>query len=65
VGLVIGLSLAYYVGVAIAAALLIYEHRLVHPDDLSKLGVAFMNVNGYIAVIVFVCTFVAVMVRWP
>jgi 4-hydroxybenzoate polyprenyltransferase len=65
VGVATGISLAHYVGVALAAALLIYEHRLVRPDDLSKLGMAFMNVNGYIAVIVFVCTFTAVMVRWP
>ena len=35
-------------------ALLVYEHSLVRPDDLSHLNVAFFNVNGYIAVIVLV-----------
>ncbi len=35
-------------------ALLIYEHSLVRPSDLSRLDMAFFNVNGYIAVIVLV-----------
>jgi 4-hydroxybenzoate polyprenyltransferase len=56
VGVVMGLGWLYWVGLALASALLVYEHRLVRPDDLSKLDIAFFNVNGYIAVIVFVCT---------
>ena len=51
------LGVAYLVGWAIAVALLAHEHRLVRPDDLSRLGVAFFNVNGYVAIIVFVFTF--------
>ena len=51
------LGVAYLIGWAIAVALLVYEHRLVRPDDLSRLGVAFFNVNGYIAVVVFAFTF--------
>jgi hypothetical protein len=35
----------------------------VTPTDLSRLGVAFFNVNGYLAVGVFLCTFAAVMLR--
>ena len=35
-------------------ALLVYEHSLVRPGDLSRLDMAFFNVNGYIAVIVLV-----------
>ena len=30
-----------------AAWLLIWEHRLVKPDDFSQLDVAFFNMNGY------------------
>jgi 4-hydroxybenzoate polyprenyltransferase len=56
VGVVMGLGWLYWIGLALASALLVYEHRLVRPDDLSKLDIAFFNVNGYIAVIVFVCT---------
>ncbi len=40
----------YLAGVACTAALLWYEHRLVRPDDLRKVNVAFFNVNGMISV---------------
>jgi 4-hydroxybenzoate polyprenyltransferase len=50
-GWVMGLGLLYWAGVLVVAGLLIYEHSLVSPTDLSRLDVAFFNVNGYIAVI--------------
>ena len=50
-GALTGLGWLYWLGVAAVAALLVYEHSLVSPTDLSKLGVAFFNVNGYIAAI--------------
>jgi 4-hydroxybenzoate polyprenyltransferase len=46
-----GLGILYWVGVLVVAGLLVYEHSLVSPADLSRLDVAFFNVNGYIAVI--------------
>ena len=52
VGFVAGLGIAYFVGWLLAVSLLVYEHRLVSPRDLSRLNVAFFNVNGYLAVIV-------------
>ena len=58
----IGLGFPYYIGCALAAALLVYEHRLVSPTDLSRLNMAFFNVNGYIAVIMFVFTFASIYV---
>ncbi|MBI2544906.1 MAG: UbiA family prenyltransferase [Candidatus Rokubacteria bacterium] len=53
VGWALPLGWGYWAGVAAVAGLLIYEHSLVSPTDLSRLDVAFFNVNGYIAVIVF------------
>ena len=50
-GVMMGLGIAYWAGVALAAGLFVYEHSLVSPGDLSRLDVAFFNVNGYIAVI--------------
>ena len=47
-----GLGLLYWAGWAAVVALLSYEHSLVSPRDLSRLDVAFFNVNGYIALIV-------------
>ena len=52
-GWAMGLGLIYWLGVLVVAALLVYEHSLVSPGDLSRLDVAFFNVNGYIAVILF------------
>jgi 4-hydroxybenzoate polyprenyltransferase len=52
-GVLMGLGVLYWAGVALVAGLLVYEHSLVSPTDLSRLDVAFFNVNGYIAVILF------------
>jgi len=43
------LGLLYFIGVAVAAALLITEHALVRPHDLSKVNVAFFTLNGIIS----------------
>jgi 4-hydroxybenzoate polyprenyltransferase len=51
-GVMLGLGALYWVGWLAVAALLVYEHSLVSDDDLSRLDVAFFNVNGYIALIV-------------
>jgi 4-hydroxybenzoate polyprenyltransferase len=53
-GVMMALGVVYWVGWAAVVALLVYEHSLVRPGDLSRLDVAFFNVNGYIAVIVLV-----------
>ena len=62
VGPLDGAWVPYYIGCALAAGLLVYEHRLVSPTDLSRLNMAFFNVNGYIAVIMFVFTFASIYV---
>jgi 4-hydroxybenzoate polyprenyltransferase len=48
-GWVIGLAWPYWLGVGITAGLLAWEHSLVKPDDLSRVNVAFFNVNSYIS----------------
>jgi 4-hydroxybenzoate polyprenyltransferase len=53
-GALLGLGTLYWVGVLAVAGLFIYEHSLVSPTDLSRLDIAFFNVNGYIAVILLV-----------
>jgi len=40
-----------WAGVAVVAAMLIYEHSLVHANDLSKINAAFFTVNGYISLL--------------
>ena len=44
------LGILYSVGVIIVAGLLTYEHSLVRPDDLSKINIAFFNMNGIISI---------------
>jgi 4-hydroxybenzoate polyprenyltransferase len=45
------LSTLYFIGVAIAVALLVVEHSLVRPTDLSKVGLAFFTINGIISLL--------------
>ncbi len=44
----------FWVGVLLVAGLLWWENSLVKPDDLSRVNLAFFNVNGYISVLIFV-----------
>ena len=43
----------YFAGVAIAAGILVYEHRLVRPNDLSRLNAAFFTMNAVMSATVF------------
>jgi 4-hydroxybenzoate polyprenyltransferase len=52
----------YWIGALAAACLLAYEHALVRPDDLSRLDLAFFNVNGVISLTYFAATALALFV---
>ena len=60
VGLLVALLIAFGMGTVAACgvlaviSLLLYEHSLVRPDDLSKLNAAFFTMNGVISVLFFV-----------
>jgi 4-hydroxybenzoate polyprenyltransferase len=43
----------YYVGVLLTTMLLIHEHRLVKPNDLSKVNAAFFTTNGIVSIALF------------
>jgi 4-hydroxybenzoate polyprenyltransferase len=53
-GWTLGLGVLYWIGWLVVVGLLVYEHTLVSATDLSRLDMAFFNVNGYISVITFV-----------
>ena len=59
---ILELGLLSAAGIAVVAALLIYEHSLVKPDDFSRVNAAFFTVNGFIGVLFFL--FWAVDVVW-
>jgi 4-hydroxybenzoate polyprenyltransferase len=44
-------GLLYYIGIAFYGALLIYQHRIVSPTDLSRVDRAFMTTNGIASVV--------------
>ena len=52
-GLGLDVGVFYWLGVAIVAGLLIYEHSLVRPGDLRRLDTAFFTLNGVISVAFF------------
>jgi 4-hydroxybenzoate polyprenyltransferase len=49
-----GFGRLYFAGLLVAAGILVYEHRLVRPGDLSRLDAAFFTMNGVMSVTVFV-----------
>jgi 4-hydroxybenzoate polyprenyltransferase len=53
VGMAAGAGWLYAIGVAVAAALLLYEHSLVRVGDLSRLDAAFFTMNGIISIAFF------------
>lgn len=48
------LGVVALIGVIATAGLLLYQHRLVRADDLSKLNAAFFTTNAFVSVILFV-----------
>ena len=69
VGLLVALVMAFGLGILATAGivvvilLLLYEHSLVKPNDLSKLNAAFFTMNGVISVLFFVFVAADVLLR--
>ena len=61
VGFAAHLHPVYWAGLLVIGAILVWEHRLVRADDLSKLGVAFFNMNGVISVVYLAVVVTAVL----
>jgi 4-hydroxybenzoate polyprenyltransferase len=62
--LVAPLGNLYLSGVLLVAGLLVYEHRLVKADNLSRLNTAFFTMNGYVSLCMFVFTLIDVALTW-
>jgi len=52
-GIMIKTGLYYWIGIIFASLLLTYEHSLLKENDLTKLNMAFFNINGYISIGIF------------
>ncbi len=56
VGISGGLGAIYWGGLAAVALILIWEHRIVKPDDLSRVNRAFFDFNAYVSIGYFLTT---------
>lgn len=53
------LGAVYFSGLVISVALMIHQHRIVRKDSLERIEFAFFNLNGWIAVLLFVAASVS------
>jgi len=51
------LGFIYLAGIILTGAFMVYQHSIIKPADLSRLGMAFFNLNAYISVSICVFTF--------
>ena len=58
-GIVFELNYFYYIGIALTAAALFYQHILVNPKDLSRIHAAFFSMNGIISLTLFLATWLS------
>lgn len=58
-----GLGRISWVGIAVVAALLCYEHLIVSPGDLRRMNAAFFTLNGVISVLFFVFVAADILLR--
>ena len=60
----LGVGAAAWLGIAVVAGLIVWEHRLVHPGDLSRIDAAFFTMNGNISMLFFAFWAVDVLLQW-
>ena len=62
-GMMVGAGPFWFIGVVVAASLLIYEQSLVKPTDLSRVNMAFFTLNGFVSIGLFVFAFLDQIIR--
>ena len=58
-----GMGPAAWMGVALVAGLLLYEHSLVSPTNLSRINAAFFTMNGVISIVFFMAVAADLLLR--
>jgi 4-hydroxybenzoate polyprenyltransferase len=58
-----GLGIVYFIGVALTGAALFYQHLIVNPRDLSRIQVSFFSMNGFIALTLFIVTWISLAMK--
>ena len=62
-GVVAGVGPLFYVGIAGVAAILVWEAWLLRRGDLTKIDLAFFNLNGYVSLLFAATVLVDVAIR--
>lgn len=57
-GIILELGCFYYMGVLLAGIILVYEHLIVRPGDLSRVNFASFKINHYVGLIIFIITLI-------
>lgn len=52
-----------YAGIAVVAGILVWEHRIVKPNDLSRVNVAFFSLNGYVSILLLITFATDILIR--
>ncbi|HBQ85094.1 MAG TPA: 4-hydroxybenzoate octaprenyltransferase [Syntrophomonas sp.] len=60
-GIILLLGLWYYCAIAITALILIYEHIIVKPGDLSRVNFASFKINHYVGMLILVLTLIDIL----
>lgn len=63
-GLLIGFGIYYWIGSFIFIALLLYQHIIVKPSDLSRINQAFATMNGYASVVFGLFAIAEIVSEW-
>jgi len=63
VGLTAAMGFVYWIGFVAVAAVLAWEHRIVTPNDLSRINRAFFDLNAYVSLGYFLATLVDIVIR--
>ena len=58
VGVYAHLQTGYFSAVALVSGILIYEHRIVKPNDLSRVNVAFFTLNGAVSLVLLLAVWI-------
>ncbi|MDM7922524.1 MAG: UbiA-like polyprenyltransferase [Pyrinomonadaceae bacterium] len=58
-----GLGWPAFAGVGIVGVLLVYQHTLVKPNDLSRMNAAFFTTNAFVSVIIFAAFSAAIYIK--
>jgi 4-hydroxybenzoate polyprenyltransferase len=61
-GIISKLNFYYYLGIALTAGALFYQHIVVNPKDLSRIQLSFFAMNGLISLTLFVATWLSLVI---